>query len=84
MKTNDYMKKLYQDMQLRGYTEHTQEVYGRVVGKFLNFSGKFVEVLDEHDIIPFFTDSCVLCVSPPNETILHTNFSAGTCGILSP
>ena len=36
MKTKDYMKKLYRDMQLRGYTEHTQEVYGRVVGKFLN------------------------------------------------
>ena len=50
MKTNDYMKKLYQDMQLRGYTEHTQEVYGRVVGKFLNYSGKSVEALDEHDV----------------------------------
>ena len=50
MKTNDYMKKLYQDMQLRGYAEHTQEVYGRVVGKFLNYSGKSIEALDEHDV----------------------------------
>ena len=50
MQSNYYMKKLYQDMQLRGYTEHTQEVYGRVVGKFLNFSGKSIEALDEHDV----------------------------------
>ena len=50
MQANYYMKKLYQDMQLRGYTEHTQEVYGRVVGKFLNFSGKSIEVLNEHDV----------------------------------
>ena len=37
-------------MQLRGYAEHTQEVYGRVVGKFLNYSGKSIEALDEHDV----------------------------------
>ena len=36
MQANYYMKKLYQDMQLRGYTEHTQEVYGRVVGNSNN------------------------------------------------
>ncbi len=50
MQANYYMKKLYQDMQLRAYSEHTQEVYGRAVRKFLNYSGKSVEVLDEHDV----------------------------------
>lgn len=50
MKVNDYMKKLYQDMQLRGYSEHTQDVYGRAVRKFLNYSRKAVEQLDEQDV----------------------------------
>ena len=50
MEANYYMKKLYQDMQLRGYTEHTQEVYGRAIGKFLNYSGKCIEVLNEQDV----------------------------------
>ena len=50
MKANYYMKRLYQDMQLRGYSEHTQEVYGRAVRKFLNYSEKPVEALNEHDV----------------------------------
>ena len=50
MNANYYMEKLYQDMQLRGYSEHTQDVYGRAVGKFLNYSGKPVEALDENDV----------------------------------
>ena len=50
MKANYYMKRLYQDMQLRGYSEHTQDIYGRAVGKFLQYSGKPVEVLDEQDV----------------------------------
>ena len=50
MQANYYMKKLYQDMQLRGYAEHTQEVYGRAVRKFLNYSRKSVEALDERDV----------------------------------
>ena len=50
MKTNYYMEKLYQDMRLRGYAEHTQDVYGRAVGKFLNYIRKPAEVLDEHDV----------------------------------
>ena len=50
MSANNYMEKLYQDMQLRGYSEHTQDVYGRAVGKFLKYSGKPVEVLDEQDV----------------------------------
>lgn len=50
MRTNYYLEKLYQDMQLRGYAEHTQEVYGMAVRKFLNYSGKSAEGLDEHDV----------------------------------
>ena len=50
MWANDYMEKLYQDMQLRGYSEHTKEVYGRAVRKFLNHKGKPVEALDERDV----------------------------------
>lgn len=50
MRTNYYLEKLYQDMQLRAYSEHTQEVYGRAVRKFLSYSGKSVEMLDEHDV----------------------------------
>ncbi len=50
MDTNYYLRKLYQDMQLRAYSEHTQEVYGRAVRKFLNFSRKSVEMLDEQDV----------------------------------
>lgn len=50
MDTNYYLKKLYQDMQLRAYSKHTQDVYGMVVRKFLNYSRKSVEMLDEHDV----------------------------------
>ncbi len=50
MRANYYMEKLYQDMQLRSYSEHTQDVYGRAVRKFLNYSRKPVEMLDEHDV----------------------------------
>lgn len=50
MDTNYYLKKLYQDMQLRAYSNHTQDVYGMVVRKFLNYSRKPVEMLDEHDV----------------------------------
>ncbi len=50
MDTNYYLRKLYQDMQLRAYSEHTQEVYGRAVREFLNFSRKSVEMLDEQDV----------------------------------
>lgn len=37
-------------MQLRSYSEHTQDVYGRAVRKFLNFSRKPVEKLNEQDV----------------------------------
>ncbi len=50
MDANYYLRKLYQDMQLRAYSEHTQDVYGRAVRKFLNFSRKPVETLDEKDV----------------------------------
>ena len=50
MQANYYMEKLYQDLQLRGYSEHTQEVYGMAVRKFLNYTRKSVEVLDERDV----------------------------------
>lgn len=50
MGTDYYLKKLYQDMQLRSYSEHTQDVYGRAVRKFLNFSRKPVEKLNEQDV----------------------------------
>ena len=33
-----------------GYSEHTQDVYGRVVRNFLNFSRKPVESLNEQDV----------------------------------
>ncbi len=50
MDTNYYLRKLYQDMQLRAYSEHTQDVYGRAVRKFLKYSRKSVEMLDEQDV----------------------------------
>lgn len=50
MDTNFYLEKLYQDMQLRAYSEHTQDVYGRAVRSFLNFSRKPVESLNEQDV----------------------------------
>jgi len=50
MDANYYLRKLYQDMQLRAYSEHTQDIYGRAVRKFLNFSEKPVEMLDEKDV----------------------------------
>ena len=50
MQANYYMEKLYQDMQLRGYSEHTQDIYGRAVRKFLNYKRKAVEALDERDV----------------------------------
>ncbi len=50
MDTNYYLRKLYQDMQLRAYSEHTQEVSGRAMRKFLNFSRKSVEMLEEQDV----------------------------------
>jgi len=50
MSENDYLRKLYEDMQLRNYSEHTQLAYGRAVREFLNRTGKAVEVLDEQDV----------------------------------
>lgn len=50
MGTNYYLEKLYQDMQLRAYSEHTQDVYGRAVRSFLGFSGKSAESLNEQDV----------------------------------
>ena len=50
MNANNYMERLYQDMQLRGYSEETQDVYGRAVGKFLRYNGKPVEDLNEQDV----------------------------------
>lgn len=50
MGTNYYLEKLYQDMQLRAYSEHTQDVYGRAVRSFLSFSGKSAESLNEQDV----------------------------------
>ncbi len=50
MSTNQYLEKLYQDMQLRSYSDHTQEVYGRAVRSFLTFSGKPAETLNEQDV----------------------------------
>ena len=47
MGTNYYLEKLYQDMRLRAYSEHTQDVYGRAVRSFLGFSGKSAESLLE-------------------------------------
>ena len=49
MDANYYLEQLYQDMQLRAYSEHTQGVYGRAVRCFLNFSGKSAETLNEQD-----------------------------------
>lgn len=50
MGTNYYLEKLYQDMRLRAYSEHTQDVYGRAVRNFLSFSGKSAESLNEQDV----------------------------------
>ncbi len=50
MSTNGYLEKLYQDMQLRAYSDHTQEIYGRAVRGFLTFSGKSAEMLNEQDV----------------------------------
>ena len=50
MDANYYLEQLYQDMRLRAYSEHTQDVYGRAVRCFLNFSGKSVEALNEQDV----------------------------------
>lgn len=50
MDTNYYLEKLYQDMQLRAYSGHTQDVYGRAVRSFLDFSGKSAESLNEQDV----------------------------------
>ncbi len=48
MVENYYLRKMYEDMQLRSYSEHTQLVYGRVVREFLSYTGRDVKVLDEH------------------------------------
>ncbi len=40
MVENYYLRKMYEDMQLRSYSEHTQRVYGRVVREFLSYTGK--------------------------------------------
>lgn len=61
MRANYYMKKQYQDMQLRAYSEHTQDVYWRAVGKFLNYSGKSVE-----EFFPLFWGCHQLC-KPANK-----------------
>ena len=50
MHTNHYLEKLYQDMQLRSYSDHTQNVYGRAVRDFLVFSGKPADELNEQDV----------------------------------
>lgn len=50
MDANYYLEQLYQDMRLRAYSDHTQDVYGRAVRCFLNFSGKSVEALNEQDV----------------------------------
>lgn len=50
MDTNYYLEKLYQDMQLRAYSGRTQDVYGRAVRGFLDFSGKSAESLNEQDV----------------------------------
>lgn len=50
MHTNHYLEKLYQDMQLRSYSDHTQNVYGRAVRDFLAFSGKPADGLNEQDV----------------------------------
>ena len=50
MGENYYLEKLYQDMQLRAYSEHTQGVYGRAVRNFLNYSRKPAESLNEQDV----------------------------------
>ena len=50
MGANFYLEKLYQDMQLQAYSEHTQDVYGRVVRDFMNFSRKPAESLNEQDV----------------------------------
>ena len=50
MGTNYYLEKLYQDMRLRAYSEHTQDVYGKAVRNFLSFSGKSAESLNEQDV----------------------------------
>ena len=50
MGTNYYLEKMYQNMRLRSYSEHTQDVYGRAVRNFLNFSGKPAETLNEEDV----------------------------------
>lgn len=47
---NYHLSRLYQDMQLRGYAVHTQEVYGRSVREFLRFCGKPAGELDEQDV----------------------------------
>ncbi len=50
MVENYYLRKMYEDMQLRSYSENTQRVCGRVVREFLSCTGKDVEVLDEQDV----------------------------------
>ncbi len=50
MVENYYLRKLYEDMELRSYAKHTQLIYGRVVREFLSYTGKDVKVLDEHDV----------------------------------
>ncbi len=50
MSENNYLRKLYEDMHLRNYSEHTQGGYGRVVREFLSYTGKTVEVMDEQDV----------------------------------
>ena len=37
-------------MWLRAYLEHTQDVYGRAVRRFQNFSGKPAETLSEQNV----------------------------------
>ena len=50
MDANYYLEQMHQDMRLWAYSEHTQDVYGRAVRCFLNFSRKSVEELNEQDV----------------------------------
>lgn len=47
MDANYYLEQIHQDMRLRAYSEHTQDVYGRAVRCFLDFNGKSAEALNE-------------------------------------
>ncbi len=53
MDSNQALERLHQDMQLRGYSDRTQDIYGRAVRAFLNYSAKSVEQLNEQDVRRF-------------------------------